>query len=184
MTFNIFKTWGKHYTEKHFALRSWDTLQDMYFDVKSEIIWSMWESNLIMLWECDMKKDTLIVQSWGKYVKDLMFMSFPLVFFISPKLRNILLENNITWWKSFSIDLKSKKNEDINWYHVLQVTWRAERTWNQDKNYIGPLSAKNWDGSDMYIIDWTLSIHITPRVKEIIQREKIDGVRFKESFVE
>jgi len=123
------------------------------------------------------------VQSYWKYTKDLMLLSPWMNNIISNNFRDLLVENNITWWNLVPVKLKMNSWDEIKWYHILQVTgnsWRIKKKWD---DHLSAKVAKGWDGSDMYIIEWTLSIHVTPKVKKILEEADITGVRFEESFV-
>lgn len=114
---------------------------------------------------------------------------------ISDKVLNLLIENNITGWKTYPIRVFDKKGVEIHGYHGLSITGRCkdldltllkERVDYQYREsgpvysyYKGyPLDLSTWDGSDMFLLSGTYWRFINKKVYSIFKKNKVSNIKF------
>lgn len=98
---------------------------------------------------------------------------------ISDKLHDILIENNVTGWKSYPVLLYDKEGSLIEGYHGFTITGRGgyydnfEDLRNSAPGEIkGIYNINNWDGSDFFKLNYA-QIAITKKVYVIIRNNKL-----------
>lgn len=109
---------------------------------------------------------------------------------ISDKVLHLLVENNITGWKTYPIEVYDKFGNEIKGYHGLSITGRCKDIdlslldekvnyqYRKDgpvyQYYRGyPLDLSTWDGCDMFLFSGTSALFITRRVYNIFKKNKI-----------
>lgn len=131
-------------------------------------------------------------QKSGKKFTDILATGWVNLLLISDKLKNLLIENHLSGWKTYPIILKDKKENQIEGYHGFSVTGISGR-----KSYInspiietryvpeGPIvrlykgatiDLGKWDGSDFFVPEGTVGIVITKKVAEILKKNKISNL--------
>ncbi|MGV3629598.1 MAG: hypothetical protein ACO1O6_00235 [Bacteroidota bacterium] len=98
-------------------------------------------------------------------------------FAISKRIKEILEANNVTGWSCFPIVIKGYSEE----YFAFQVISKAGRILNLESinNYetkFIEFDITTWDGSDIFTLERTTQIVITPKVKEILEKAKITNL--------
>ena len=117
----------------------------------------------------------------GKILRDIIesrSVSFDL---ISLRLRDLLKDNHISGWESYTIQLYDKRGNQIEGYCGFSVIGRGGNIifkrdgWNlkkEDRIY----NVSQWDGSDIFLLGG--SIYITESVMKLLQKNKISGAEF------
>jgi hypothetical protein len=98
---------------------------------------------------------------------------------ISKPFRDLLVENNITGWKTYNVNIKGVKEE----YFGFQITGKSGELVEPVARgfYTGyKFDYGTWDGSDFFSPEGTTLRFITEKVKGIIDNNKIANVDVKE----
>ena len=115
---------------------------------------------------------------------------------ISDKVLDILIDNNITGWKTYPIQVFDKKGNEVPGYHGFSIIGRCkdldisllkERVAVQyyesgpiREYYKGfPLDLSAWDGSDIFLLSGTGWSFITKRVYSLFKKHKITNIRYE-----
>ena len=107
------------------------------------------------------------------------------VFVVSDRLVNVLLDNNITGWKTYPIIVYDKKGTAINGYHGFTVSGRGGTMlapMDERGNIIGHpecivWDSCQWDGTDIFWIKPNYVV-VTERVKDVLKEARIDSLSF------
>ena len=127
----------------------------------------------------------------GNRLRNVLDTGWPPVYLISDRMRDILIDNNITGWKAYTIELYDKKDRIISGYNGFSVIGRGG---SYDKNYKlgyldkekqhfgattrGLYNLSNWDGSDFFIM-WYRELIVTERVMKLLKKNKIDAIEYE-----
>jgi hypothetical protein len=131
----------------------------------------------------------------GSIQADIMGTTFVALRLISKRFANLLLENQFTGWGTVATRIQDKRGKEIPGYFCLVVSGRAgpidpsrnrivldpppvphgEPTYVEVGMYFDPMT---WDGSDIFIPEGTTAICVTERVKDVVDRAKIENVQF------
>ena len=106
---------------------------------------------------------------------------------ISDSLKQLLIDNNITGWKSYPIHMYDKRGNEVYGYSGFSVTGRCGGTleYRTDKvcyangyRFFEGLSfdIAQWDGSDIFMVNGNRSIIITKLVYKLFKAHKIDAI--------
>jgi hypothetical protein len=131
-------------------------------------------------------------QKHGKKFNDILDTGWINLFLISDRMKKILEENKLAGWKTFSIKLYDKKENEIFGYQGFSVTGHCGPI-NYEKSEIierrkvptGPIckfykgeyvNLDTWDRSDFFIPEGTCQILITKEVAEILKKHKITNM--------
>jgi hypothetical protein len=132
-------------------------------------------------------------QDYGKNLTDILDTGHAGLFLISNRMKKILEDDQLTGWKTFSIKLYDKKENEILGYHGFSVTGHSSPI-NYEKSEIiekrrvptGPLCkfyrgvfVDNLDGMDFFIPDTTKFIFITEKAADILTKNKITNMRLE-----
>jgi len=140
----------------------------------------------------NIKFPVIFKQNSGKNLLDILDTGHANLFLISEKLKSVLMENELTGWKTYPIKLFDKKNSTILGYHGFSITGRCGPI-NYEKSTIieerliptGPLvrfykgrffDVKNWDKSDFFLPEETIRITVNKKTSEILKKEKISNL--------
>lgn len=106
----------------------------------------------------------------------------------------VFKENQFTGWDTFPIEAYDKSNKKLEGYYGLFVKGRCGKiidSWSPIEERPSPagfmrpvkvglyFEPDSWDGSDIFSPDGTTAIFVTKRVKETIERLKINTVIFE-----
>lgn len=116
----------------------------------------------------------------GKTLYDIVEFHDSTNFAISEKLNNILLENNVTGWKSFPIVIDGR-NES---FYAFQNLSEAGPILNLDalnryETEITEFDIKTWDGSDIFHLKDTGINVCTEKVMELIERNRVSNIKIR-----
>lgn len=156
----------------------WDLLYGRYNDIEFPLI-------------CQQKKGY-----GGKKFTDFLNTGYPNFYPISDNVLNLLVENNITGWKTYPIKVYDKFGSEIPGYHGLSITGRCKDVdlslLNEkvDYQYIKdgpvyqyykgfPLDLSTWDGSDMFLLSGTAYHFCTRKVYDIFKKNKISNIVYE-----
>ena len=134
------------------------------------------------------------LQYWirgGSKYKDVLDMPWLSAYIISDRFKQILEENNVTGWKSYSIELLDKSNNVVSGYNGFCIVGRSGPM--NPKGALGSLTDKvpeaelppykngwfdinTWDGSDIFMLGNSRWIVITERVFKLLKKEKITSI--------
>lgn len=121
----------------------------------------------------------------GKKMRDVIDTRYDgHVYIISRRMKQILIENAISGWKSYPIVLYDKKNNLIQGYEGFTVTGRGGVMGQLDKrgNLIDSENIEwrscQWDGTDVFFVKPNYII-VTERVRTILKKAKIEALSFK-----
>lgn len=114
---------------------------------------------------------------------------------ISDKVLNLLIENNITGWKTYPIRVFDKKGNEIEGYHGFSITGRCkdldltlvkERVeyqyresgpiYHHIKGF--PLDISTWDSSDIFILSGTGYSFMSKKVYSIFKKAKVSNIEY------
>jgi hypothetical protein len=111
---------------------------------------------------------------------------------VSKKFISLLIEHNITGWKTFDIKIFDNQNKEIFDYCGLSVVGKSgEIDYSKCETYSNQLvpngtintvyrgmyfKNNEWDGSDIFMPKNTLFTIISQRVQEIILKNKISNI--------
>lgn len=134
-------------------------------------------------------------QEHGKKESDLLDTGTIYILLISEKVRNILLRNKISGWKTYEVKVFDKNNKEITGYHGLSITGKCAPTYFNEEKIIkkqltenAPLSSfykglffdiGNWDGSDIFMPTDSYYIIITEKVYNILSQAKLTNFKFE-----
>ena len=98
---------------------------------------------------------------------------------ISYRFKTILEENNVNGWSCFPIIIEGINQE----YFAFQILAKVGNLLNREDINNGvtkfrEFDINTWDGSDIFYLEDTLLKVCTPRVKEILELEKITNLEF------
>jgi len=130
----------------------------------------------------------------GKKPYDLISCGF--VQLISEKLKNLLVENNITGWKTYPIKIYDKKGNSLKDYFGLSITGKCGSIINEksENRTMPPMVSggptyeariglffdeSKWDGSDIFSPMGTYYIFVSEEVKTLIKQNNITNVHFE-----
>ncbi|MCC6762943.1 MAG: hypothetical protein IT252_17105 [Chitinophagaceae bacterium] len=136
------------------------------------------------------------VQDRGKRLYDFLNTSWVGMYLVSSKFRDVLLENNVTGWCSYDIELYDKKGEPVLGYYGFAVNGRVgETTFSEDtlierrivptgplcSFYIGKFFDINlWDGSEIFLSPNSREIYCTKRVADLLTETKCTHLYFED----
>lgn len=90
-------------------------------------------------------------------------------FVISTKLRDMLIENNVTGWKSFDIIIRKRNGEEIPGYCGFAVTGRNPKTYALNNDFI----------PDVFKLSPDIDIFVcNSKVKNLFKQYGITGMQF------
>ena len=105
-------------------------------------------------------------------------------------MKDLLSSNDITGWRTYSIELYDKKDHLISGYNGFSITGRGGNFdknyeldyFDKDRNHFGATTRgvydlNNWDGSDFFIINHCRII-VTERVMKLLKKNKIDAIEY------
>ena len=132
----------------------------------------------------------------GKKMTDFLNTGYACFYPISDKVLNLLIENNITGWKTYPIKVYDKFGTEIPGYHGFSITGRCRdidlSLLNEkvDYQYIKsgpvyqyykgfPLDLSTWDGSDMFLLSGTGFFFYTRKVYDIFKKNKISNIGYE-----
>jgi hypothetical protein len=144
----------------------------------------------------DFKFPIVFKQADGKILHDILDTGWASLYLISDNMKNILLENNISGWKSYPIKLYDRKNNEIQGYNGFSIIGKcnAKAKFRKDSMFEkrliinGPLAKyykglnidfTKWDGSDFFIPKGSLRIVITQNLQDIILNHKLTNVNIR-----
>ena len=153
----------------------------------------MYYSKKLLLGEYeDIGFPVVFKQMFGKKRADILGTGTVSLYLISKKFRDVLIENQITGWKTFDVKIYDKKENEIDGYYGLTVTGRSGPMEFKESEIIekrlvphGPLSKyyvgcwidmQSWDGSDFFVIAQSTHIIISNKVYEIIKANNITNI--------
>jgi len=131
-------------------------------------------------------------QEFGKKNEDLLDTGWPNLYLISDKLKSVLVDNNITGWKTFEVIVLDKKGSEIEGYHGLSIIGRCGPI-DFDKSEIihkqlapnAPISTyykgvsfdvEKWDQSDVFLSEKNFRILVSDKVAELVIKNKLTNI--------
>jgi hypothetical protein len=132
----------------------------------------------------------------GKKMMDIMDTGWPSLYNISDKVKQLLIENNITGWKTYPIKILTKKGEEVLGYNGFSITGRCNSRIKYDKTQLiekrliksGPIvtfykgliiDLTKWDGSDFFICEENRTIFTSLKVRNIFTENQITNMMFR-----
>ena len=125
----------------------------------------------------DISKSKFKIARGGKFL-DLIPFNTSLHFAVSNKMRNIIIENHINGIDFFPIRI----NDLADIWGIVPISAAGkienlERLNNLEDETI-EFNISSWDGSDIFYLQDTLCLICTPKVKEILEYNKITNISF------
>jgi len=138
--------------------------------VKYEIFGSFSDPSFI-------KKNNVFTVDEGNKFYDLICYQDPWNFAISERFKNLLEENKVTGWDCYPIIIEGV---DLK-YYGFQVIGRAGiiREYDEDGDRVYGttyVDVNTWDGSDIFCIGDTAIKVISPKIEELLLKNKITNV--------
>ena len=134
-------------------------------------------------------------QEYGKKAEDVLDTGWVGLFLISNNLRDVLVENGFTGWKTFAVKLLDKYGNEIQGYFGLSITGRCGKidytkaeiiekrivpNGPLGKYYKGlPVGMDEWDGSDFFLPNNNYGILVKGKVAVALKKSKITNLRFE-----
>lgn len=120
----------------------------------------------------------------------------PLLTPISDKVLDILVQNNITGWKTYPVKIFNKHGIEIFGYHGFSITGRCKDVnlsllqKKVDYQYIKdgpvyqyykgfPIDLSTWDKSDIFLLSGTRYLFISEKVYKLFKYNKITNIDCK-----
>jgi hypothetical protein len=142
------------------------------------------------------EKKMIFKHYMGSKPKDLICIGYPSIYLLSINVINVLLENKITGWKSYHVDIYNKNGELNEDYYLFPVTGycgpidnkRSKRVskpplvpgGNTYKPWVGLFFDLNtWDGKDIFSPKDTTFIFVVEKVKNILEKQKFKNIIFR-----
>jgi hypothetical protein len=114
----------------------------------------------------------------GTKFYDVAYYADPFNFAISEKLNNILLENNVTGWDSYPVEIEGS---DAKYFGFRVLGKCGPLKSPPGKGFVKgyEFDINGWDGSEFFCPEETLHVFFTERVKNILEAGKIKnfGIR-------
>ena len=134
-------------------------------------------------------------QKEGKKFCDILDTGYPSLYLISERMKILLMENNLTGWKTFPIKLYDKKGNVIAGYNGFSITGSSgpknyEKSQIIEKQFVplGPIIKfykgfliDKWDKSDFFLPEKTTMTCITKKAAEILRKNKITNMYLEET---
>lgn len=129
-------------------------------------------------------------QSRGKRINDIIDTGLVNLYLISSRFKKILIDNELTGWKTYPVIIIDKKDVEIAGYHGLSITGRSGPIF-YDKSSLfekrrvpnGPLRqfykgefVEDWDGSDFFVPDMTIGICVSNKAADVLKKNKITNM--------
>lgn len=123
----------------------------------------------------------------GKQMRDVLDNRSLITYLISDRMRDLLIDNNITGWECYEIEMYDKKGNIVSGYNGFSVTGKCNDMVKIDfeniikdkkRDYFEAKGAmfdiEKWDGSDIFKADrWRI---ITKKVYELFKKHKITAI--------
>lgn len=123
----------------------------------------------------------------GKQMRDVLDNRSIRTYLISDRMRDLLIDNNITGWECYEIEMYDKKGNIISGYNGFSVTGKCNDMVKIDfeniikdkkRDYFEAKGAmfdiEKWDGSDIFRAGgWRI---ITKKVYELFKKHKITAI--------
>jgi hypothetical protein len=123
----------------------------------------------------------------GKQMRDVLDNRNIRTYLISDRMRDLLIDNNITGWECYEIEMYDKKGNIVSGYNGFSVTGKCNDMVKIDfeniikdkkRDYFEAKGAmfdiEKWDGSDIFKADrWRI---ITKKVYELFKKHKITAI--------
>jgi hypothetical protein len=116
------------------------------------------------------------------------------IYLVHDSVINVFKENNFTGWDTFPIEAYDKTNKKLEGYQGLFISGRCGKLIDslssiEDRpnpnGRIRPIKVglffepETWDGSDFFSPDASICIFVTKRVKEVLEKQKINTIAFE-----
>ncbi len=134
----------------------------------------------------------IFVQEYGTKLLDILDTGHANLFLISDKLREILMKNQLTGWKTFPVQIFDKKENEIYQYHGFSITGRCgplnfakseiiekrQRPAAPLRKYFRGLvfEQEQWDGADFFLSQGWFFVIITSKVADILNKSNISNL--------
>lgn len=123
----------------------------------------------------------------GKQMRDVLDNRSLITYLISDRMRDLLIDNNITGWECYEIEMYDKKGNIVSGYNGFSVTGKCNDMVKIDfeniikdkkRDYFEAKGAmfdiEKWDGSDIFRAGgWRI---ITKKVYELFKKHKITAI--------
>lgn len=123
----------------------------------------------------------------GKQMRDVLDNRNIMTYLISDRMRDLLIDNNITGWECYEIEMYDKKGNIVSGYNGFSVTGKCNDMVKIDfeniikdkkRDYFEAKGAmfdiEKWDGSDIFRAGgWRI---ITKKVYELFKKHKITAI--------
>ena len=122
----------------------------------------------------------------GKQMRDVLDNRDTMAYLISDRMKDLLIDNNITGWKCYDIEMYDKKGNIVPGYNGFSVTGKCDDMLKVDYDNIvedkrrgflakgASFDINKWDGSDIFRVGgWRI---ITKRVYELFKKHKITAI--------
>lgn len=145
--------------------------------------------------DCNVNPPLLLQYKMGGQPADIIWTDYPPITIISQKVKDLLISEGFTGWKTYDVNILDKEGQPMAGYHGLSITGIAggqdyKRGIVVDKQPIVPtgkpyqvlkgfyFEADYWDGSDFTIVSGRKPIIVTGRVVDAFKKAKIKNVEF------
>ena len=128
----------------------------------------------------------------GKQAVDVLWTTFPPIFCVSSRLVNLLMENSISGWSVYPVEVLGRKNESLPGYHGFSVIGPECQRDRSRSHVITKLNAAGrptqvykglyfnedqWDGSDFFVVRPFGGIVVTERVHRLFRDAKVTNAQ-------
>lgn len=135
-------------------------------------------------------------QCMGSRQYDFVGTTHAVIRLVSSRVVELLHREGVTGWATFDVEVLSKRGMPIEGYHGLAITGicgsidnsKSPRVWrepavsggNRYQAWLGLYpDLDSWDGSEVFGPPATGYVFVTERVKNLLERHKVTGVRFQ-----
>jgi hypothetical protein len=143
----------------------------------------------------DIDFPVIFKQESGKKLHDILETGLSALYLISDKMKNVLIENQLTGWKTFPVKIFDKKDNEVLGYEGFSTTGRAgpldyskcpiieTRVYPSAplvKHYVGKyIDLSTWDGSDFFLPKNHFGTMITPKAAQILTKSKLTNINLR-----
>lgn len=128
----------------------------------------------------------------GRQVADVLWTTFPPIFCVSSRVVNLLMENSISGWSVYPVEIIGRKNEPLPGYHgfaVIGPECQRDRSRSQvitKLNAVGRstqvykglyFNESQWDGSDFFMVRPFGGIVVTEKVYRLIKGANVTNTQ-------
>lgn len=153
-------------------------------------------ANLIRGIYRDINFPVFFQHKYGTKLHDILDTGVAGLYLISNKLKEVLENNDLSGWKTFSIKILDKKENELDGYYGLSIIGRCGPIDYKKSDIIEKQLAPNgpkvkyykglhpgldqWDGSDLFLPESYFGVILSPKAAEVLKKSKLTNINLEE----